>query len=114
MVTTADTVSVPEEYISNVREVNELHRSASDYEQRFHGELALYRDALEDVEAAEEKRMAFVGEAAGELRGSLLSIVGQARKLLEDSSSQLTDVQAGDVRIIHQAGYPITFFNPFS
>ncbi|MCU0662443.1 MAG: HAMP domain-containing histidine kinase [Myxococcota bacterium] len=82
---------------------NELERAALDLETRFRGELALYRDALDEVQILDEQRTAFLGDVALELEAPLLAILDYSSRLNGGEFGPLSDAQAEDLRIIQQA-----------
>lgn len=81
---------------------NDLERASVDLETRFRGELALYRDALDEVQALDEQRTAFLGDVARELEVPLLAILDFSKRLTVGEFGQLSEAQAEDIRIIQQ------------
>lgn len=82
---------------------NELERAALDLETRFRGELALYRDALDEVQILDEQRTAFLGDVARELEEPLRAILELSNLLTAGEFGDLSEAQAEDLRIIQQA-----------
>ncbi len=83
--------------------VDNLERAATQLEERFQGELALYKDALDEVQVHNDLRTAFLGAVSIDLQAPLDLIVGQAEQLLTGKKGDLTESQTEDVRIIQQA-----------
>ncbi len=85
-------------------ELGSLERSASELEERFRGELVMYRDAMEEVRILDEQKTAFLAKVSRELHAPLVRIVDLADQLISGKRDPLADNQAEDVRIVRQAG----------
>ncbi len=98
-----DTVATEDLCLSAVRELKSLYRSIATLEQRFSGELAIYRDALDEVKVVDQQRTVFLSTVAKELRAPLQAIDRQAEEIVDGRHGELTEAQLDDVRIIRQA-----------
>ncbi len=83
---------------------SDIERAASDLEGLFRGELAMYRDALEEINHFDKQKTAFLATISKDLHSPLTKIVDQADRLLRGEADTLQKNQAEDMRIVLQAG----------
>ncbi|MCP4675864.1 MAG: HAMP domain-containing histidine kinase [Deltaproteobacteria bacterium] len=81
-----------------------LGRAVSDLEERFRGDLIMYRDALEEINHFDEQKTAFLSTISKDLHSPLTKIVDKADQLLRGEDGALQENQAEDMRIVLQAG----------
>lgn len=84
-------------------EYGTLASAVRELENRFRGELAMYQDALEEVDVLSQKRTDFLRDVACELQVPLKEIVKLTEQLLSGQAGPLEENQREDLQIISTA-----------
>jgi signal transduction histidine kinase len=95
----------PERDPSSARQdaLGELSRAADALQDQVRGELAMYRDALDEVQAHDRQKTDFLASVAKEIGAPLGEIARLAQRLTDGEEGPLEKAQRDDLLIVRQA-----------
>lgn len=83
---------------------NDLDIAVSLVEETLLRELAMYRDAVDEVQTLDERRTEFLGDLSSDLHAPLVKIIDHTKRLMKGEDGPLAENQTEDVRIVATAG----------
>jgi len=89
---------------SRIAELQTIAAALEGLDQRFAAEMALYEDALAEVETLDGQRTDLLTAVASELYGPLDRVVTLSGQLQSGGAGPIDEVKAEDARIVHNAG----------
>jgi signal transduction histidine kinase len=89
---------------SRIAELQSIAAALDGLERRFAAEMALYEDALAEVETMDGQRTDLLTAVAGELYGPIDRVVTLSGRLQSGGAGPIDDAKAEDARIVHNAG----------
>jgi signal transduction histidine kinase len=90
--------------MSRIAQLGSITAAAERLERRFASEMALYEDALAEVETMDGQRTDLLSAVASELYGPLDRVVTLSGRLQSGEAGPIDDAKAEDARIVHNAG----------
>ena len=94
----------PQRHAASYAEVGDLSEAIGRLSDQYEAEVALFEDALDEVETLDESRKDLLSAVSLELREPLDAVIDLAQELLSGKHGPLTDSQSEDVRIVSKAG----------
>jgi signal transduction histidine kinase len=89
---------------NRIAELAPIAEAAARLERRFAAEMALYEDALAEVETLDGQRTDLLTAVASELHRPIDRVVALSERLQTGAAGPIDDATAEDARIVHNAG----------